>query len=451
MRLFGLEIRAVGREPRNRDQQFTGIPFVGGTSTMGGYLRYGATDRNWRTEAGQIESNSTVAIGLGKIAQKVAQAKLTVKTINPDGSYYYKPDPRLFSFTAPMPGLDEATILKAIACPLKVYGNAYLLKRRSKTGFLIGLAPLMPWQVVPKSDIHVDGSPNNGNELITRYQITPYGGGAMFYAAPSEIIHFRDGMVDVANPALGMSPLMAALRQVVTDNEASNYAATLMTNMGIPGVIFSPKDPNAMEPTQEQRKSMRDRWQSFSRDRRGQAMDLPGAFEITRVAMSPTDIKAIEQKVHTMTELLASLGVDPMIVGLPSDSKTYNNISEAREIFIEDTILSLLSVISATLDKAFADEGLGLKPNEFLAFDPSVYRELDEDITAKYTRAELAFKAGASTRGEFRKALGFQDDLADPRTWFDMNALASPLPTTRSIKKYDKSQLRRLEDIQLES
>ncbi len=126
---------------------------------MGGYLRYGATDRNWRTEAGQIESNSTVAIGLGKIAQKVAQAKLTVKTINPDGSYYYKPDPRLFSFTAPMPGLDEATILKAIACPLKVYGNAYLLKRRSKTGFLIGLAPLMPWQVVPKSDIHVDGSP----------------------------------------------------------------------------------------------------------------------------------------------------------------------------------------------------------------------------------------------------------------------------------------------------
>ena len=62
MKIFGLEIRAVGREPRNRDQQFTGLPFVGGTSTMGGYLRYGATDRNWRTEAGQIESNSTVAI-----------------------------------------------------------------------------------------------------------------------------------------------------------------------------------------------------------------------------------------------------------------------------------------------------------------------------------------------------------------------------------------------------
>jgi hypothetical protein len=136
---------------------------------------------------------------------------------------------------------------------------------------------------------------------------------------------------------------------------------------------------------------------------------------------------------------------------LPSDSKTYNNISEAREIFIEDTILSLLSVIASTLDKAYNAEGLGLKPNQYLAFDPSVYRELDEDITAKYERSELAFRAGASTRGEFRKALGFQTELDDPRTWFDMNALASPLPATRSIKKYDKSQLRRLEDIQLES
>ena len=451
MKIFGLEIRAIGREPANRASQFVGTPFVGSTSMMGGYLRYGATDRNWRQEAGQLEANSTVAIGVGKIAQKVAQAKLTVKTINPDGSYFYAPDPRLFSFTNPMPDLDEATILKAIACSLKVYGNAYLLKRRSKTGFLIGLAPLMPWQVQPKSDTHVDGSPNNGNELITRYRVTPYGGAGQFDVAPSEMIHFRDGMVDTSNPALGMSPLMAALRQVVTDNEASNYAATLLTNMGIPGVIISPKDPNAIEPTMEQRKSMRDRWQSFTRDRRGAALDLPGAFEIKTISMSPSDLKAIEQKIHGMTEILGALGVDPMIVGLPSDSKTYNNISEAREIFIEDTILSLLSVIASTLDKVYNAEGLGLKPNQYLAFDPSVYRELDEDITAKYERSELAFRAGASTRGEFRKALGFQTDLDDPRTWFDMNALASPLPATRSHKKYDRNQLKALENIQLES
>jgi len=223
-----------------------------------------------------------------------------------------------------------------------------------------------------------------------------------------------------------------------------------MTNMGIPGVIVSPKDSNAIEPTQEQRKGMRERWQSFTRDRRGQMLDLPGAFDIQRVAMSPTDMKAIEAKVHTMTEILGALGVDPMILGLPSDSKTYNNMAEAREAFIEDTILPLLSTIAQTLDAMFFKEGvITLTTEQMLAFDPSCYRELDEDITAKYDRAEKAFKAGASTRGEFRKSLGFQDNLDDPRTWFDMNALASPVATGTRKQRYNADQFRIAEDIQL--
>lgn len=446
MKVFGIEIRAVGREPKNRERLIVGDSFVGPTSIMGGYLRYGSTDRNWRLEAGQIEANSTIGIGLAKIAKKIAQPRLTVKTINEDGSVTFVQRFELFPYTSPIDGLDEATLNKAVGCCLAVYGNAYLLARRSKTGFLLGYVPLMPYQVTPKNDVHVDGTPNNGNELITRYQITPYGGGAMFYVAPQDLVHFRDGMVDPHNPALGLSAVMSCLRQIVGDNEAANYAATLMTNMGIPGLIFSPKDANAVEPTMEQRKSMRDRFMSFTRDRRGGAMDLPGAFEINKVAMSPSDIKAIEQKVHGMTELLAALGVDPMVLGLPSDSKTYNNMNEAREMFIEDTILPLLSTIAKTLQTAFIKEGLLLQENEELAFDYSCYRELDEDITAKYERAEKAFRAGGSTRGEYRKALGFQDGLDDPRTWFDLNALTKPLPTE---KRYTHAEFNRLEQIQL--
>jgi HK97 family phage portal protein len=448
MKIFGIEIRAVGKQKKS--VPMVGDAWVGNTSILGGYLRYGATDRNWRAEAGQLETNSTVAIGISKIAQKISQAKLCVKTDNPDGSVTYTHDKNLFAWQMPLPQIDETVLLKTIACSLKIYGNAYLLKRRSQTGFLIGLAPLMVWQVTPKSDVHIDGTPNNGNELITRYQVTPYGGGAMFYVAPSEIVHFRDGMVDPNNPALGLSALLACLRQIVSDNEASNYCATLMSNMGIPGVIVSPKESNVIEPTQEQRKSMRERWQSFTRDRRGQMMDLPGAFDIKSVALSPTDMKAIESKVHTMTEILGALGVDPMILGLPSDSKTYNNMAEAREAFIEDTILPLLSLIASTLNVMFIQENsLPLKDNQRLAFDSSCYRELDEDVTAKYDRAEKAFKAGASTRGEFRKSLGFQDNLDDPRTWFDMNALASPVATSTRKQRYTQQQFAIAEDIQL--
>jgi HK97 family phage portal protein len=448
MKLFGLEIRAVGKEPRNRESLAVGYPYVGTSSTLGGYLRYSSTDRNWRLEAGQLESNSTLAIGVNKIASKVAQVSLELKTLNPDGSKVYEPSYYLFPFTKPMAGLDESVLLKSITVSLKLYGNAYLLKRRSKTGYLLGLIPLMPWQVVPKSDSYIDGNPNRGGDLITRYQVTPYGGGSMFYVAPSEVVHFRDGLVDPNNPALGLSAVMACLRQVVTDNEASNYFATLMTNMGIPGVIFSPKDANAIPPTTEQRLSMRERWLSFTRDRRGQAMDLPGAFEITRVGMSPTDIQAIEQKVHGMTEILSALGVDPMVLGLPSDTKTYNNMKEAREGFIEDTILPLLYIISSTLERAFREEGLVLQDNQEFAFNISAYRELEEDITIKFDRAREIFKAGGSSRGEYRKAVGFQTDLDDPRTFFDLQSFTKPAVATR---RYSAKERDRLEEIQLDN
>lgn len=445
MKLFGIEVRAIRKPSNGAVAEAVGRPYVGNISMLGGYLRYGATDRNWRTEAGQLESNSTVAIALQRVAQKIAQTQLQVKKTNKDGSVVFIRNEQLMPWTQPLQGLTQATLLKSVGCSMLAYGNGYLLKRRSKVGFLVGLAPIMPWQVTPKSDVHIDGTPNNGSELITRYKITPYGGGSEFYVAPSEVVHFRYGMVDPYNPALGLSALMSCLRQVVSDNEANNYFATLMTNMGIPGVVISPKADNVVEPTQEQRKGMRERWQSFTRDRRGQMLDLPGAFEIQKVAMSPTDLKAIEQKVHSMTEILGAMGIDPMVLGLPSDSKTYNNMREARESFIEDTILPLLSDIAMTLDTMFIVEGLKLQDDEELAFNHTVYRELDEDVTVQHERATNSFKAGGSTRGEYRKALGFETDLDDPRTFFDIQS-QSPLPTTR---KYTMEQQRALERIQL--
>ena len=130
MKIFGFEIRAVDRQKR-QPVPMVGDAFVGNTSLLGGYLRYGSTDRNWRAEAGQLETNSTTAIALAKIAQKVAQAKLCVKTHNPDGSVTWTQDRNLVPWKAPLPQLDEQTLLKSVACSLKVYGNAYLLKRRS--------------------------------------------------------------------------------------------------------------------------------------------------------------------------------------------------------------------------------------------------------------------------------------------------------------------------------
>ena len=57
--------------------------------------------------------------------------------------------------------------------------------------------------------------------------------------APSKVVHFRFGM-DPENERKGRSPLAAALREIFTDDEAANYTASLLRNMGVPGIIVSP-------------------------------------------------------------------------------------------------------------------------------------------------------------------------------------------------------------------
>ncbi len=393
---------------------------VAGQNRSGFSLALPGTGVNWRQEAGAFEANATVAICLGKIVGKVQQARLSVRSLGEDGALNYRADPLLHPWQRPNDFMTEPWIAASLATALKVHGNAFLLKRRSVGGALVGFWPLHPMQVEAKSDRYLDGTLNSGSSLVTRYAVTPYGGGSTLEFDPSEIVHLRHGIPDPKNPAMGLSPLAALVRQICTDNEASTYLASLLANMGVPGVILSPKEGNTW-PSNDQRDRMRDLWRSFTRDRRGEPLALPGPIDIRQITLSPTDLKAIDAKVQASTEICAALGIDPMIVGLPSQSKTYNNMQQAREAFYEDTIFSLLEAISEGISSTLLDQPLvRLKPNEKLGYDRTVFRELNGDTERKATIAETIFRNGGSTRGEYRQALGYETELDDPRTYFDL-------------------------------
>lgn len=442
MKLFGLEIRAVQRP-------VTGPRVVGYGSRIGGWLQYGSTERDWKNEAGDLQGNSSLAIGLAAIAAKIGQTRLEVQQVTNEGQVVYVPDPAgLAAWMSPMPGLNETVINKALACSLALNGNGYALKRKSEQGLLLGFAPLYPFQVYPYSDYYPDGSPNDGNALITRYRIMPYGGGSQFDAWPHEMLHIRYGMVDQRNPALGLSPVMAMLRQVVSENEANSYIGGLLANMGVPGVIMVPKGQTGgqPEPTQEQKARQEAKWWSFTRDRRGMPLTLSQDFDIKSVGLSPTDLKAIETKIQLSTELLAALGVDPMVVGLPSPSKTYDNVREARESFMEDTILPILHAMAPAIQNAFIESGYALRTGSRLAYNTTVYRELQEDVEADQKRARENFEKGLTNRGEARRSIGLLTDLEDQRTYFDLQGGMMAEKVVRS--RYTPEEFRKLEAIQ---
>ena len=96
----------------------------------------------------------------------------------------------------------------------------------------------------------------NEKQLITHYEYYVKDSnkvdGNEFKVIPAQdIVHIRQG-VDPNNHRKGFAPLKAVLREILGDEAAGQYAAALLHNMAVPGVILSPKDDSMGGPSQEE-------------------------------------------------------------------------------------------------------------------------------------------------------------------------------------------------------
>ena len=75
---------------------------------------------------------------------------------------------------------------------------------------------------------------------ITHWEYQP-GAGKVQRLELEDVIHFRHG-IDPNNTRLGLSPLHSVIREIFIDLEASNFSASMLRNLGIPGLAISPKN-----------------------------------------------------------------------------------------------------------------------------------------------------------------------------------------------------------------
>ena len=80
--------------------------------------------------------------------------------------------------------------------------------------------------------------PSDGSEFISHYEYRV--GGRMFEIPVRDVIHVRFGL-DPKNPRMGLSPLGSLAREVGIDDYASNFTAAILRNLGIIGIVISPK------------------------------------------------------------------------------------------------------------------------------------------------------------------------------------------------------------------
>ncbi|MDQ3672704.1 MAG: phage portal protein, partial [Actinomycetota bacterium] len=211
-----------------------------------------------------------------------------------------------------------------------VDGNAYWLKLRDGTGTVVELWWVPHWMMEPKGD---------EDTFITHYEYRP---GLEPLAVPVEdVVHFRFGL-DSENSRLGASQLKSVLREVFTDDQAATFTASLLKNMGVPGIVISPKQGITIsdEQAEETKKYILEK---FTGDRRGEAIVMTGATDIEQFGFSPEQLLLRDLRRIPEERVSAVTGIPAIVVGFGAglERSTFTNMGEARQAAYEAGLIPM--------------------------------------------------------------------------------------------------------------
>jgi phage portal protein BeeE len=162
---------------------------------------------------------------------------------------------------------------------------------------------------------------------------------------PSDVVHFRFGL-DPDNPRKGFSPLKSVLKEVYTDDEAARFTASLLRNMGIPGLIVSPDTDTAItkDEADATKQYMKDK---FGGDRRGEPMVMTGRTKVEQFGFSPDQMLLRDLRKVPEERVTAVLGIPASVAGLGAglDRNTFTNYGEARSAAYEQGIIPMQKIM----------------------------------------------------------------------------------------------------------
>lgn len=307
----------------------------------------------------------------------------------------------------PNPFYSGLLMLQALAHDWLFDGNAYLIKARSGAGRAVEL-----WWV-PCSLMTPHFPPGQTEVFIDYYEYTP--GGEPIRLDPADVVHFRNGL-DPANPRKGLSPLNALLKEIFSDDEASNFSAALLRNMGVPGLVLIPKGgDDAVEITPDDAEAIAAKMtQETTGDHRGSTRVLRDAFELHEIGFNPQQLDLKE--LHRLPEerISAVFGVAAIVVGLGAglDRSTFANFAEAREAATEQNLVPTWRLFAAELQRQLLPD-FGASPGLEVRFDLAEVRALQEDENSKSTRLVAQLQGGLAMRSEVRAAMGYDTSAED--------------------------------------
>jgi HK97 family phage portal protein len=388
---------------------------VGGAITSGGRAIFRSTRSAWqfvysrtrfdyRSEIGDPLDNSIIAALMAWIARNFPEAPVRIQRVGADGKLTPVPP----ATTGP------GFMLRLLERPNKYYagpvqwaativdyllGNAYWAKVRNTSGRVVELWWLPAWMVEPRW---------NENDPASFIEYYEYRVDTQIYTlAVDDVVHFRNG-IDPKNVRKGLSRLGSLFREIFTDNEAANMTASLMRNLGVPGLIIAPANTNQGPLRFDAEGVKKKANETFGGDGVGGTMVLTRPTEVKVLSWSPEQMNLRELRRIPEERASAVIGIPAIVANLGAglDHSTFTNAGEANVSAYTQGVIPLQRNIAAELELQLLDEFANLEDGYDVDFDWTQVKAMAAFVDALYKRATDALRAGALTRAEWKRDLG---------------------------------------------
>jgi HK97 family phage portal protein len=377
-----------------------------GTSSWGLHVLLGRTKINYRAEVADPTRNSIVIAVVGWIARNFPEAPVQITrgaevvSAGPTGAG------RLLQLLErPNPYFSGVLLWMATVVDLFTSGNAYWLKVRSGAGGPTDRVLEYWW--IPSRMLRPIW-PTDGSTFISGYVYTV--DGREYFIPKHNVFHLRDG-IDPENQRLGLSKLASLFREIYTDDEAANFTAQLLTNLGVPGVVIAPSN-TAPANVKSDPESVKQKFaETFGGDRRGQPLVLTSPTDVKVLSFNPEQMQLRELRKVPEERITAVFGVSAIVAGLGAglDRSTFTNFGEARKAAYQESVIPLQRLIAAEIEVQLLPDWADTEstPHD-VGFDTSKASALQEALDAVWKRNESAAKVGLLMRSEFKRSVGLE-------------------------------------------
>ncbi len=408
---FEISFRRKQSETKSHDDDFTpqGAEFLG-TLPRTAYP-YGRDIRQG------LDSN-VIMSPVSWIMRTFTEAEAVVEARRLDRWTEVEPHKLTALLKQPNQFYDGDALFKALVISYCLDGNGYILKRRNAIGEVLELWYAPHWMIEPKW-------PKDGSTFISHYEFRP-GQGATQIIETRDVVHLRFGL-DPRNPRKGFSPLRPLLREIFTDEEASNFAASVLRNQGFPGVVISPKE--GMSQTKEVAKALKTKFMQWTGDRRGEPFVATQPTDISTFGFNSQQIQLTGLRDVSEERVCAMLGLPAAVVGFGAGLQSVKVGATMREL-VRLARVNVINPMANSFGKALTAQLL----TDFVAqtkrfrvvFDMSDVSVFAEDEIEREERIMERVDGGVMTVADAQDALGMTVDETQRIYLRDSNKVAVP-------------------------